>query len=88
MLHKYRKKVPIEAEQFDGSTKMRREYGIRNVIINNGFDDYGETVLPVETGFDFDFVNPITKGDWIICTETGCYPMPNNIFRKTYERCD
>jgi len=28
MLHKYRKKVPIEAEQFDGSDEMKSKYGI------------------------------------------------------------
>lgn len=80
MAHKYRKKEPIEAERFDGSDEMIKKYKlVQNVIYE------GDYALPVLYG-------PVTivyKGDWIITNAEGGYQrVADDIFRKTYERCD
>ena len=80
MLHKYRKKEPIEAERFDGSDEMIKKYElVKNVIYE------GDYALPRLYG-------PITivhEGDWIITNAEGGYQrIADDIFRKTYERCD
>ena len=40
MLHKYRKIVPIKAEQFDGSIEMARKYNIERGDTGAGYEYY------------------------------------------------
>lgn len=74
MLHEYRKKTTIKAEQFDGTDEMIEKYRLHS---------YGpETwVLPM----DYNFI-PIVKGVYIVTDEDGfhevCYP---DVFHRTYE---
>lgn len=84
MLHEYRRKEPIKAEQFDGSAKMARKYGGK---INPEYWIFaGEPrfVLPTkEGGMKFD------TGDWIATgVEGDHWVIANDIFHCTYERCD
>ena len=77
MLHDYRKKTTIKAEQFDGSDEMIEKYRLHS---------YGPKTWILPTDYNF---TPIVKGTYIITNENGfheaCYP---DIFRRTYERCD
>lgn len=79
MLHEYRKKKTIKAEQFDGSDEMIEKYDISTYSM-----DYGES-------FDLwtvDGAMEIAKGDWIIGDDGKYWYIPDDIFRRTYERCD
>ena len=72
MLHKYRKTALIEAEQFDGS---------KYHIISSQTEYF---LLRTKEG-----LMTLHDGDWIatgIDGEHWC--IANDIFRKTYERCD
>lgn len=77
MMHEYRNKTTIKAEQFDGSDEMIEKYRLHSY----GPETY---VLPM----DYNFI-PIVKGVYIVTDEDGfrevCYP---DVFRRTYERCD
>lgn len=76
MLHKYRKTATIQAEQFDGSTEMTKKYDLEN---------YGGGLVldELEGGF------AIKPGDWIATGINGeRWVIANDIFRRTYERCD
>lgn len=79
MLHEYQLKEPVKAEQFDGSKEMMNRYPI-----SVGNDQLGTwyKILTVEG------LHLLCKGDWII-SENGDYlVIEENLFRKTYERCD
>lgn len=86
MLHKYKKIVPIKAEQFDGSDEMMKKYCITD-------DGFGETFtfrkdnncLPLKRGWWIVNLGKITVFDY---TFTGWKTMSDEKFRKTYERCD
>lgn len=76
MLHKYRKTGFIEAEQFDGSTEMTKKYDLKN---------YGGDLVLDELEGEF----AIKPGDWIATGINGeRWVIADDIFRKTYERCD
>ena len=81
MLHKYRKIATIKAEQFDGFKKQMIEYGI-----NPDKDALGKDIYYIQT-----LAGPMSmrRGDWIA---TGVYGdhwvIADDVFRKTYERCD
>lgn len=84
MLHKYRTKEPIKAEQFDGSEEMMKRYH----ITYNAFSDT----------FTFRLDNerlPLKRGWWIVYhgefkvmgyKMQDWRTMDDNKFRKTYER--
>lgn len=86
MLHEYRKKTTIKAEQFDGSEKMMKKYNITD-------DGFGDT-------YTFRLDNnclPLKHGWWIVdCgrhtvlgyTFHSWRTMSDEDFRRTYERCD
>ena len=86
MLHEYRKKTTIKAEQFDGSDEMMERYHITD-------DGFGDT-------YTFRFDNnclPLKCGWWIVdCgkltvlgyTFGNWTTMSDEDFRRTYERCD
>lgn len=86
MLHEYRKKTTIKAEQFDGSDEMMQEYNITD-------DGFGDT-------YTFRFDNnclPLKQGWWIVyCGKRTVLgysfddwkTMSDEDFHRTYERCD
>lgn len=87
MLHEYRKKVPIKAEQFDGSDEMMKKYEITADF--PGGDTYtvriDNTCLPLECGWwildlGAHQVLGVIIHDW--------RTVPDDIFRRTYERVD
>lgn len=84
MLKEYRKMVNIKAEQFTGSLKQIDKY---KVHIVGPVELLGETsyfTLPTKEG---DMV--LHEGDWIATGVDGeHWAIANNIFRRTYERCD
>lgn len=76
MLHKYRKTATIQAEQFDGSTEMTKKYDLKN---------YGGGLVLDELEGEF----AIKPGDWIATGINGeRWVIADDIFCKTYERCD
>lgn len=80
MLHKYRQKKPVEAERFDGSDEMIRKYKLVKSAVYKGAYAMPRLYGPVPT---------IWQGDWIIAnSEDGYQRIDDDIFRKTYERCD
>lgn len=80
MLHKYRQKKLVEAEQFDGSDEMIVKYDLVKSAVCKG-----AYVMPWLSG-----PTPIIReSDWIITnSEDGYQRIDDDIFRKTYERCD
>ena len=85
MLHEYRKKTTIKAEQFDGSDEMIGKYSIidRNRITPVPFHATRWYLITKEGTMD------LHEGDWIATGIAGeHWAIDNNIFRQTYERCD
>ena len=86
MLHEYRKKTTIKAEQFDGSDEMMEKYNITD-------DGFGDT-------YTFRLDNkclPLKCGWWIVdCGELTVFDytfgnwktMSDEDFRRTYEEVD
>lgn len=85
MLHKYRKTALIEAEQFDGSVDMKKKYHIVDKATFSSVPYHADRwSLPVKDGFV-----TVWLGDWIATGIDGeHWVIANDIFRKTYERCD
>lgn len=84
MLHEYRKKTTIKAEQFDGSDEMAEKYGLKKF----GWEGFVRTLNSLD---NFDFGAPLvfSKGDWFIEGENGkINVLSDKEFRRTYERCD
>ncbi|MDY2689186.1 MAG: hypothetical protein SOV64_06890 [Limosilactobacillus reuteri] len=80
MIHKYKKIVPIEAEQFNGSIEMARKYNIERGDTGAGYEYY----LPTNEG-DMAF----NEGDYIATGVDGeHWCIAKDIFERTYERCD
>lgn len=83
MLHEYKKKTTIKAEQFDGSDEMAEKYGLKKFGWRGFVREYGVN--------DFELGSPllISKSDWIIRNEDGKYSvLPDRKFKQTYERRD
>lgn len=80
MIHKYRKIVPIEAEQFTADPKQVFKYNIFPDDNGTGFDYFlltKEGNMKLNTG---DYIATGVDGEhWAIAPE---------IFEKTYERVD
>ena len=90
MLHEYRKKTTIKAEQFDGSAEMIEKWHIHDVKSDGDYVSVQNLISRYWYVTMFSSVErPIRVGDWIV----GEPPFPNyaisdDIFRRTYERCD
>lgn len=73
-------KTTIKAEQFDGSDEMIKKYDISTYSMD---DDTWFDLFTVDGAME------IEKGDWIATGIDGEYwYIPDDIFRRTYERCD
>ncbi|MCC4342813.1 hypothetical protein LMB39_04630 [Limosilactobacillus reuteri] len=84
MLHKYRKTALIEAEQFDGTVDMMREYSI---VANP--DALHDPEAPLYTMNTKEGEMIVYKGDWIATGIDGeHWAIAPEIFEKTYERYD
>lgn len=84
MLHEYRKKTTIKAEQFDGSDEMAEKYGLKKL----GWEGFVRTCNSLD---NFDFGAPLvfSKGDYFIEGDNGkINVLSDKEFRRTYERCD
>ena len=79
MLQEYQLKEPIKAEQFDGSKEMMNRYPI-----SVGNDQLGTwyKILTLEG------LHLLSKGDWIVSLDGDYLVIADDIFRRTYERCD
>ena len=83
MLHKYRKKVTIKAEQFDGSTKQIARYKV-HIVGPTSWGDASYFLLPTKEGN-----MKLNVGDYIATGIDGeHWAIADDIFRWTYERCD
>lgn len=85
MLHEYRKKTTIKAEQFDGTREMAKKYDIRDSL-RVGYGLFHSEIyrLPTKEG-----IMTIHVGDWIATGIDGeHWAIADDIFRRTYERCD
>lgn len=84
MLKKYVKKVPVLAEQFDGSEKIAKQYGLKKF----GYEDWIK-VPNARNNFEIGAPMMISKGDWLLVKENGKYNvLSDEEFRRIYERCD
>lgn len=85
MLHEYRKKTTIKAEQFDGSVGMKKKYHIVDKATFSNVPYHEDRwSLPVRYGFA-----TVWLGDWIATGIDGeHWIIPDEIFQRTYERCD
>ena len=83
MLHEYRKKTTIKAEQFDGSGKQIARYMVR-IVAPTSWGGGSYFLLPTKEG-DM----KLNTGDWIATGIDGeHWAIADGIFRRTYERCD
>ena len=86
MPHKYKKIVPIEAEQFDGTKEMKDKYQIvdKAELTSAYYQGESRYFLPTREG-DM----KIEKGDYIATGIDGeHWAIDQDIFERTYERCD
>ena len=89
MIKTYRKTKMIKAEQFDGSQKMIKKYGIEDSAEsgyndsdynNSDWEDEG-LCIPTKEGY-----LRIDNGDWIATGVNGeHWLISDNVFRKTYD---
>lgn len=84
MLHEYRNKTIIKAEQFDGSNKMAEKYGLKK------FGWKGFIKVPnSKKRFRLDAPMIIEAGDWLIENDKAKVDvLSDKEFRRTYEWCD
>ncbi|MCC4459647.1 hypothetical protein [Limosilactobacillus reuteri] len=86
MLRKYKKIVPIEAEQFDGSKEQVKRYPI--IVLGTLQDGCVYTGCPCVLKTKEGGMN-LKKGDYIATGVDGeHWCIAKNIFERTYERCD
>lgn len=83
MIKTYRKIATISAEQFDGSDKQIKKYGIRPPYpqeIGTITDEEWRPLLPTKEGLMTCHV-----GDWVATGVNGeHWPIYDDVFRKTY----
>lgn len=84
MIETYRKTTTIKAEQFDGSQKMIKKYGIEDSA-ESGYNDSDwedeGLCIPTKEGY-----LRIDNGDWIATGVNGeHWLISDNVFRKTYD---
>lgn len=83
MIKTYRKTAAIMAEQFDGSQKMIKKYGIEDSA-ESGYNDSDwedeGLCIPTKEGY-----LRINNGDWIATGVNGeHWPIADDVFQKTY----
>lgn len=86
MIHEYRKKTTIKAEQFDGSAEMVNKYHID--------EEYPDLGLMKENPIGTLYTLPtnegnmlLDKGDYVATGIDGeHWVIADNIFKRTYER--
>ncbi len=87
MLHKYKKIVPIKAEQFDGTKEIKDKYQIvdKAELTSAYYQGGRRYFLPTREG-----LTAINKyGDYIATGVDGeHWVIDQDIFEQTYERCD
>lgn len=82
MLHKYRKTVLIEAEQYRGTVKQQRKYGILRV-------QKPLLIAPKDYLITIEGKMIVKIGDYIATDVDGEYwAIDQDIFERTYERVD
>ena len=85
MIKTYRKIATISAEQFDGSDKQIKKYGIRPPYpqeIGTITDEEWRPLLPTKEGLMTCHV-----GDWIATGVNGeHWPIADDVFKKTYAK--
>lgn len=86
MLHEYRKKTTIKAEQFDGSKKMAKRYGLEGF----GPGEFVQDLTTMTCPSIFEEPETIKKGDWLVMCGTSeiSEVLSDEDFRLTYERCE
>ena len=83
MLHKYRKRVPIEAEQFNGSTKQIARYKV-HVVGPTSWGGASHFLLPTKEG-DM----KLNVGNYIATGVDGeHWAIDQDVFERTYKRVD
>ncbi|MDH5107254.1 DUF1642 domain-containing protein [Lentilactobacillus diolivorans] len=85
MIKIYRKTATIKAEQFDGSQKMIKKYGIEDSA-ESGYNDSDwedeGLCIPTKEGY-----LRINNGDWVATGIDGeHWPIADDVFRKTYAK--
>ncbi|MEN2346496.1 hypothetical protein ABC657_08735 [Lentilactobacillus parabuchneri] len=85
MIKTYRKTKMIKAEQFDGSQKMIKKYGIEDST-ESGYNDSDwedeGLCIPTKEGY-----LRINNGDWVATGIDGeHWPIADDVFRKTYAK--
>ena len=86
MLHTYRKTATIQAERFDGSKEQVKRYPI--IALGTLQDGCVYTGCPCVLKTKEGGMN-LKEGDWIATGVDGeHWVIANDIFRRTYERCD
>lgn len=83
MIKIYRRIATIQAEQFDGSQKMIKKYGIEDSA-ESGYNDSDwedeGLCIPTKEGY-----LRINNGDWVATSIDGeHWPISDDVFRKTY----
>lgn len=87
MIKTYRKIATIQAEQFDGSQKMIKKYGIEDSA-ESGYNDSDwedeGLCIPTKEGY-----LRINNGDWVATGIDGeHWAIKDDIFKKTYTEED
>ena len=83
MLHKYKKIVLIEAEQFNGSTKQIARYKV-HIVGPTSWDDASYFLFPTKEGN-----MKLNVGDYIATGVDGeRWAIDQDIFERTYERAN
>lgn len=83
MLHKYKKRVPIEAEQFNGSTKQIVRYKV-HVVGPTSWGGASHFLLPTKEGN-----MSLHLGDYIATGVDGeHWAIDQDTFERTYKRVD
>lgn len=83
MLHKYKKIVPIKAEQFDGATKQIARCKV-HIVGPTSWGDASYFLLPTKEGN-----MKLNAGDYIATGVDGeHWAIDQDIFERTYERVD
>lgn len=72
----YKMLQPVQAEQFDGSTAMMKQYSLERGDTGAGYQYYGDGLT-------------VDEGDWILTDAQGNHwTMSDELFEKEFERCD
>ena len=72
----YKMRQPVQAERFDGSTAMMKQYSLEQGDTGAGYQYYGDHLT-------------VDEGEWILTDAQGNHwTMSDELFQKEFERCD